>query len=116
MAVPQLLLLLSCIKKLKSKIFLELWLRAPAYLLSHAMQVGGGTHALLKSDANFRIRSCLNAFLQRLLLQREILQHLHLAAGQEVILRAVHIRCEPGQWELPSISQDFVFGGTAVLG
>jgi len=56
---------------------------------------------LLKSDANFRIRSCLNAFLQRLHLRWEIQQafgqqHLHLTVEQEVILRALHIRCEPG--------------------
>lgn len=41
--------------------------------MSHAMQVGGGTLALLNSDANFGMRSCLNVFIQRPRLQRKLL-------------------------------------------
>lgn len=34
-------------------------------VVSHAGEVGGGTLALLNSDANLGIRSCLNVFIQR---------------------------------------------------
>lgn len=39
--------------------------------MSHAIEVGGGTLALLNSDANFGIRSCLNVFIHRPRLQTE---------------------------------------------